>query len=176
LTLAGQLWQKSLAFLSKIQSNQTPQPLPKNPLVKSEKTNQPLRSNPIVKSPESSPAAQPSQPQIIRSNPIVKSPESSPAAQPSQPQIIRRSAKQAKPVQLGSKNVAGASFYLTTIDLADPEIYITIGLANNAAFANTSKVTRGDEPFENMVLKILMFWAWVRERRSAFRLREISYF
>src|SRR4028119_2410549 len=109
LTLAGQVWQKSLAFLSRIQSNQTPQPLPNNPIVKSGKTNQPLpsnpivkaqesspaaqpsqplRSNPIVKSPESSPAAQPSQP--LRSNPIVKSPESSPAAQPSQPQIIRR--------------------------------------------------------------------------------------
>jgi hypothetical protein len=56
LTLAGQLWQKSLAFLSRIQSNQTPQPLPNNPIVKSAKTNQPLPSNPIVKSPESSPA------------------------------------------------------------------------------------------------------------------------
>ena len=151
LTIAGQLWQKSRAFLSSIQSNQTPPPLPNTPSVKSAKTNQPLRSNPIVKSPESSPAAQPSQP--LRSNPIVKSPESSPAAQPPQPQIIRRSAKQAKPVQLGSKNAAGASFYLTTIDLADPEIYITIGLANNAAFANTSQVTRGDEPFENMVAR-----------------------
>ncbi|MCZ0904806.1 phosphodiester glycosidase family protein, partial [Microcoleus sp. HI-ES] len=71
--------------------------------------------------------------------------------QPSQPQIIKRSAKQAKPVEVSRKTVAGASFYLTTIDLADPEIYITIGLANNAAFANTSKVTGGDEPFENMV-------------------------
>jgi exopolysaccharide biosynthesis protein len=154
LTLAGQLWQKSLAFLSKIQSNQTPQPLPNDPIVKSGKTNQPLPSNPIVKAPENSRAPQPSQPQIIRrsTNPIVKAPESSPAAQPSQPQIIRRSAKP-KPVQLGSKNVAGASFYLTTIDLADPEIYITIGLANNAAFANTSKATRGDEPFENMVAR-----------------------
>ncbi|MEG4960584.1 MULTISPECIES: phosphodiester glycosidase family protein [unclassified Microcoleus] len=129
-TLAGQLWQKSLAFLSTIQSNQTLQPLANNPIIKSGKTNQPLPSNPIVKSPENSPAAQPSQPQIIKS-----------------------SAKQAKPVQLSSQNVAGASFYLTTIDLADPEIYITIGLANNADFANTSKVTRGDEPFENMVAR-----------------------
>ena len=166
LTLAGQLWQKSLAFLSSIQSNQTPQPLPNNPIVKSGKTNQPLPSNPIVKSgktnqplpsnpivkaPESSPAAQPSQPQIIRRS--AKQAKPVQPAQPSQPQIIKRSAKQAKPVQLGRKNVAGASFYLTTIDLADPEIYITIGLANNAAFANTSKVTRGDEPFENMVAR-----------------------
>jgi exopolysaccharide biosynthesis protein len=166
LTLAGQLWQKSLAFLSKIQSNQTPQPLPNNPIVKSgktnqplpsnpivksAKTNQPLPSNPIVKSPESSPAAQPSQPQIIKRS--AKQAKPVQPAQPSQPQIIKRSAKQAKPVQLSRKNVAGASFYLTTIDLADPEIYITIGLANNAAFANTSKVTRGDEPFENMVAR-----------------------
>ncbi len=151
LTLAGQLWQKSLAFLSSIQSNPTPQPLPKNPIVKSAKTNQPLPSNPIVKSPESSPAAQPSQPQIIKRS--AKQAKPVQPAQPSQPQIIKRSAKQAKPVQLGRKNVAGASFYLTTIDLADPEIYITIGLANNAAFANTSKVTRGDEPFENMVAR-----------------------
>jgi exopolysaccharide biosynthesis protein len=151
LTLAGQLWQKSLAFLSSIQSNQTPQPLPNNPIVKSAKTNQPLPSNPIVKSPESSPAAQPSQPQIIKRS--AKQAKPVQPAQPSQPQIIKRSAKQAKPVQLGRKNVAGASFYLTTIDLADPEIYITIGLANNAAFANTSKVTRGDEPFENMVAR-----------------------
>ena len=151
LTLAGQVWQKSLAFLSSIQSNQTPQPLPNNPIVKSGKTNQPLPSNPIVKSPESSPAAQPSQPQIIKRS--AKQAKPVQPAQPSQPQIIKRSAKQAKPVQLGRKNVAGASFYLTTIDLANPEIYITIGLANDAAFANTSKVTRGDEPFENMVAR-----------------------
>ncbi len=151
LTLAGQVWHKSLAFLSSIQSNQTPQPLPNNPIVKSPETPQPLPSNPIVKSLET--------PQPLPSNPIVKSPETpqpnatnSPFVQ-SQPQIIKRSAKQAKPVQVSSQNVAGASFYITTIDLADPEIYLTIGLANNADFANTSKVTRGDEPFENMVAR-----------------------
>ncbi|MEG4198484.1 phosphodiester glycosidase family protein [Microcoleus sp. Pol12A5] len=134
LTLMGQLWQKSLAFLSSIQSNQPPQHLPSHPVVKSGKTPQTLSRNPIVKSPQT--------PQRNAANyPFVQS----------QPQIIRRSAKQAKPVQVSSQNVGGASFYLTTIDLADPEIYITIGLANNADFANTSKVTRGDEHFENMV-------------------------
>ncbi|MEG4276867.1 phosphodiester glycosidase family protein [Microcoleus sp. MON1_C1] len=134
LTLMGQLWQKSLAFLSSIQSNQTPQPLPSNSILKSAKTPQTQPSNPIVKSPETP------QPKAANS-PFVKS----------QTQVIRRSANQAKPVQLSSQKLAGASFYLTTIDLADPEIYITIGLANNADFANTSKVTRGDESFENMV-------------------------
>lgn len=129
LTLAGQLWQKSLAFLSNKQSNQIPQRLPNNPIVNSEKTNQPLPSNPIVKSLKKSPAEQ------------------------SQSPIIKRSAKAGKPVEFSNQTVGNASFYLTTIDLIDPEIYITIGLANDAALANNSKVTGGDEPFENMVAR-----------------------
>ncbi|MCY7382379.1 MAG: phosphodiester glycosidase family protein [Microcoleus sp. CAN_BIN18] len=130
LTLAGQLWQKSLAFLSNKQSNQIPKILPNNPIVNSGKTNQPLPSNPIVKS-------------------LKKSP----AVQQSQSPIIKRSAKAGKPVKFSNQTVAGASFYLTTIDLTDPEIYITIGLANDAALANNSQVTGGDEPFENMVAR-----------------------
>ncbi|MEG3857964.1 phosphodiester glycosidase family protein [Microcoleus sp. herbarium12] len=134
LTVAGQLWQKSLAFLSKQQSNQTPVPLPNNPTIKLGKNSQNLPNNPTVKLPET---------------PLPKA-TNSPVVQ-SRPQIIRRSANQAKPVQVSSQTVAGASFYLTTIDLADPEIYITIGLANDADLANNSQVTHGDEPFENMV-------------------------
>ena len=130
LTLTSELWQKLLAFSSNQQSNQTPQTLPNNPIVKSEKTNQTLPSNPIVKSPKNSPVAQPSQ------SPLVKN-----------------SAKAGKPVEFSSQTVAGASFYLTTIDLTDPEHYITIGLANNAVLANNSKVTTGDEPFEKMVAR-----------------------
>ena len=129
LTLAGQLWQKLLAFLSNTQSNQTPQPLPSNPVVKSGKTDQLLPHNPIVQSPKNSPTL------------------------PSQSPIIKRSANQAKPVEVSIQTVAGASFYLTTIDLEDPEHYITIGLANNAILANNSQVTAGDEPFENMVAR-----------------------
>jgi exopolysaccharide biosynthesis protein len=134
LTVAGQLWQKSLAFLSKQQSNQTPLPLPNNPTVKLDKNSRNLPNNPIVRSPK---ITQPN----ATNYPVSQS----------QPQIIRRSANQAKPVQVSRQTLAGASFYLTTIDLADPEIYITIGLANDATLANNSKVTHGDEPFENMV-------------------------
>ena len=130
LTLAGQLWQKSLAFLSNKQSNQTPQLLPNNPVVKSGKTNQ-----------------------FLPSNPIVKSPKNSPVAQQSQSPIIKNLAMAGKPVGFSSQTVAGARFYLTTIDLTDPQIYLTIGLANNAILANNSKVTAGDEPFENMVAR-----------------------
>ncbi len=130
LTLAGQLWQKSLAFLSNKQSNQILKILPNNPIVNSGKTNQPLPSNPIVKS--------------LKKSPTV---------QESQSSIIKGSAKAGKPVEFSNQTVAGASFYLTTIDLTDPEIYITIGLANDAALANNSQVTGGDEPFENMVAR-----------------------
>lgn len=130
LTLAGQLWQKSLAFLSNKQSNQILKILPNNPIVNSGKTNQPLPSNPIVKSLKKSPTVQESQ------SPIIKG-----------------SAKAGKPVEFSNQTVADASFYLTTIDLTDPEIYITIGLANDAALANNSQVTGGDEPFENMVAR-----------------------
>lgn len=128
LTLTGQIWQKLLAFSSNIQSNQIPQPLPSNPIVKSGKTPQTLPSNPIVKSPETS------QPNAANS-PFVQA----------KPQNIKRSGKQAKPVEVTSRTVAGASFYITTIDLTDPEIYLTIGLANNAILANNSQVTGGDE-------------------------------
>ena len=99
-------------------------------------------------------------PEFFPNNPITKAPDNSqinprndPALQPSQSPIIKRSANQAKPVQLSIQTLAGASFYLTTIDLTDPEHYITIGLAKNAILANNSKVTAGDEPFENMVAR-----------------------
>lgn len=122
LTITSQLWQKLLAFLSNIQSDETPQPLP---------------SNPIIKSPDNS-----------QLNDTI-----SRVVQPSQSLIIKRSANQAKPVQVSSQTVAGVSFYITTIDLTDPEHYITIGLANNAILANNSQVTAGDEHFENMVAR-----------------------
>ncbi len=121
-TLIAQLLQKLLDVLSNQQSHQIPQSLPKKSSVESGKINQPWPSNPSL-----------------------KPPAHSPTAQPSQLQIIKPSANQAKPVQLSSQTLAGASFYLTTIDLTDPEHYITIGLANNAILANNSKVTAGDE-------------------------------
>lgn len=91
-------------------------------------------------------------PESVSNNPIAKTadnyqinPRNSPAVEPSQSPIIKRSASQAKPVQFSLKTLAGASFYITTIDLTDPEHYITIGLANNAILANNSVVTAGDE-------------------------------
>ena len=49
------------------------------------------------------------------------------------------------------QNWQGASFYQITIDLNQPDILLTIGLAHNAPKANSSRFTSGDEPFEKFV-------------------------
>ena len=59
--------------------------------------------------------------------------------------------RKAEPIKFEQKTLFGVSFYQTTIDLKDPETFITIGLANDAPQANSNKVSYGDEPFANMV-------------------------
>lgn len=59
----------------------------------------------------------------------------------------------AAPVQIKKTQAAGANFYQTTIDLADSETLMAIGLANNASQANSNRVQNGDEPFDRMVAR-----------------------
>ncbi|BAY13514.1 phosphodiester glycosidase family protein [Calothrix sp. NIES-2098] len=59
----------------------------------------------------------------------------------------------AQPVQVKKGKVNGISFYQTIIDLTDPNTFMTIGLANNATFANTMQKTSGDEEFNNLVAR-----------------------
>ncbi|NER39045.1 MAG: phosphodiester glycosidase family protein [Oscillatoria sp. SIO1A7] len=59
----------------------------------------------------------------------------------------------AAPVQIKKTQAAGANFYQTTIDLADSETLMAIGLANNASQANSNRVQNGDEPFDSMVAR-----------------------
>lgn len=49
------------------------------------------------------------------------------------------------------KKVRGVSLYQTTIDLADPQTYMSIALPHGALEANSSFVSYGDEPFESFV-------------------------
>jgi exopolysaccharide biosynthesis protein len=58
-----------------------------------------------------------------------------------------------RPIAVEYKTLKGISFYQTTIDLNDPENLLTIGLANNATQANSSRSTKGDESFEKMVAR-----------------------
>jgi hypothetical protein len=59
----------------------------------------------------------------------------------------------AQTVQVKKGKVNGISFYQTVIDLTDPKSFITIGLANNAPFANTTQKTSGDEEFSTLVAR-----------------------
>ena len=59
----------------------------------------------------------------------------------------------AQPVQIKKGKVNGISFYQTIVDLTDPKTFISIGLANNAAFANTIQKTTGDEEFNKLVAR-----------------------
>ena len=152
--LLSQLWQNLLAFSSTLKSNETPQPLPSSPAITASETPESLPSTPVItanQTPEplsSTPVTKPSEtPQAKKTATL----DSKPVEQQPPRSLIKRPAKKAQPVQVSRKTIGGVSFYQTTIDLTDPEIFITIGLANNATIANNSKVTHGDEPFENLV-------------------------
>ncbi len=122
--LVQQLWQKLITYLEQREGGSAQKPLPDAPLPPTSTTQKPLPD-----APQPSPTPKPSKP--------------SPAA--------KVTPKKGRPVEVIQKAVNGVPFYQTTIDLTDPEIFMTIGLANNAAQANSATATSGDEPFENMV-------------------------
>ncbi|MEA5549877.1 phosphodiester glycosidase family protein [Anabaena cylindrica UHCC 0172] len=59
----------------------------------------------------------------------------------------------AQTVQVKKSKVNGIPFYQTIVDLTDPNTFMTIGLANNAALANTMQQTSGDQQFSQMVAR-----------------------
>ncbi|MEM7581638.1 MAG: phosphodiester glycosidase family protein, partial [Cyanobacteria bacterium P01_A01_bin.80] len=73
------------------------------------------------------------------------------AAPENKSSVVENSVIKGEPVKFEKKTLFGVSFYQTTINLKDPEAFITIGLANDAPQANTNKQTYGDESFANMV-------------------------
>ena len=68
-----------------------------------------------------------------------------------EPSAAPKIVKDAKPIEFEKKTLFGVSFYQATVDLKDPETFITIGLANDAPQANSNKVSYGDEAFADMV-------------------------
>lgn len=56
-----------------------------------------------------------------------------------------------RPVQVERITINGIPLYRTTIDLKDPETFITLGLAKNATRANSHDYSVGDEPFLGFV-------------------------
>jgi hypothetical protein len=57
----------------------------------------------------------------------------------------------ARPIAMISRQVAGVPLYLTTVDLTDPQTFISIGLAHQATQANSARSTKGDQAFMAMV-------------------------
>jgi len=123
-------WQKVLALRS------TPQP---------DITSQPIKINPIP----------PNLPPLKESPIIQTSPKLEPFGRPDSSPSPKASTKKGRPrpVQVSQKTLAGVSFYQTTINLNDPETFITLGLANQATVANTTTSSKGDEPFEKLVAR-----------------------
>lgn len=56
-------------------------------------------------------------------------------------------------VKVDQGKINGIPFYRTIIELTDPNTFITIGLANNATFANTQQRSSGAEEFRQLVAR-----------------------
>ncbi len=65
--------------------------------------------------------------------------------------VVEKAVIKGEPVKFELKTLFGVSFHQTTLDLKDPETFITIGLANDAPQANSNKVSYGDEAFAEIV-------------------------
>lgn len=126
----SQLWQKVLALQSTHQPDVTTHPIKINPIPPSLP---PQKETPIV---QSSPSLEPLGHQV--SSPSLK-------ASPKK--------GRPRPVQVSRRTLGGVTFYQTTINLNDPETFITIGLANQATVANTTTSSKGDESFEKLVAR-----------------------
>lgn len=67
-------------------------------------------------------------------------------------ELIWTSTATAQPIRVQRRTVAGVPLYQTTIDLADPNTYIAIGLANNPVLTLPDGAN-GDESFSRMVAR-----------------------
>lgn len=68
---------------------------------------------------------------------------------PAKPKPLR-----GKPVIFEKKTVNGIPLYQATIDLRDPETFISISLPHNVNEANSSSVSHGDESFDSFVRRL----------------------
>ncbi len=80
-----------------------------------------------------------------------RSPSFAQAAQSPGAIALPQTFSSARPVPVGSRQVAGEPIYLTMIDLTDPEVFLGLGLAHNAKQANSQQSSHGDERFIHMV-------------------------
>lgn len=98
------------------------------------------------------PAAAPSDDATVpQSNVLHDAPADSESEPKARPRRTRMKKGPGKPVLFAKRKLSGVPFYLTTIDLTDPESFLVIGLANNAQLANNNTETHGHESFDSFV-------------------------
>lgn len=56
---------------------------------------------------------------------------------------------EAQPIAIRRRRIYGASFYQAIVDLSNPHVYLDIGLANRARYANSPRHTSGSESFRS---------------------------
>jgi hypothetical protein len=66
-------------------------------------------------------------------------------------QLPVTSLSEAKPIQVEYRKASGHNLYVTEIDLTDPSVFLSIGLAHNVPQANSARSSKGDEQFVQMV-------------------------
>lgn len=59
-----------------------------------------------------------------------------------------------QPIQIRKRRVYRVPFYQAVIDLADPNVYLDVGLANQAQRANSPRTSAGTEPFRSFVSRL----------------------
>lgn len=62
-------------------------------------------------------------------------------------------AKISRPVQFAKRKLDGVTFYVTTVDMTDPETFISILLPHDVDWANTATIDNGAEIFDSYVAK-----------------------
>lgn len=72
-------------------------------------------------------------------------------AEPLQFATPAQATKAPNPVKVERIAIKGMPLYRTTIDLTDPDTFITLGLAKNATKANSNKQSVGDEAFSGFL-------------------------
>lgn len=64
---------------------------------------------------------------------------------------IKAKVKISKPVQFAKRKLDGVTFYVTTVDMTDPETFISILLPHDVDLANTATIDHGAEIFDSYV-------------------------
>lgn len=72
---------------------------------------------------------------------------------PPPPKVVKPKPKVSKPVQFAKRKRDGITFYVTTVDMTDPETFISILLPHDTLEANTKAVSHGAETFKSYVAK-----------------------